>query len=203
MYLDRLKRYQPTLNFYVTLTEELALKQAADADREIKAGKYRGPLHGLPWGAKDLFATKGIVTSWGGEPYVEQVIDYDATIVERLRDAGAVLVGEADARRARAGRSLVRGPHQQPVEPAARIQRIVGRTRLGHRSRMRGVFDRHRDARLDHFALDRQRRRRPAADVRTRQPVRRDALVEHDGQGRPDVPVRRRLRLGAERDLRT
>ena len=94
MYLARLKRYQPTLNFYVTLTEALALEQAAEADREIKAGKYRGPLHGLPWGAKDLFATKGIKTTWGAEPYVEQVIDYDATIVERLRDAGAVLVAK-------------------------------------------------------------------------------------------------------------
>ncbi|HEX5071214.1 MAG TPA: amidase [Vicinamibacterales bacterium] len=94
MYLARLKRYQPTLNFYVTLTEDLALQQAADADREIKAGKYRGPLHGLPWGAKDLFATKGIRTTWGGEPYVDQVIDYDATVVERLREAGAVLVAK-------------------------------------------------------------------------------------------------------------
>ena len=94
MYLARLKRYQPVLNFYVTLTEDLALKQAADADREIKAGKYRGPLHGIPWGAKDLYATKGIKTTWGGEPYVDQVIDYDATIVERLRDAGAVLVAK-------------------------------------------------------------------------------------------------------------
>jgi len=94
MYLDRLKRYNPKLFFYVTLTDELALKQAADADREIRAGKYRGPLHGIPWGAKDLFATKGIKTTWGGEPYVDQVIDYDATIVERLRDAGAVLVAK-------------------------------------------------------------------------------------------------------------
>jgi Asp-tRNA(Asn)/Glu-tRNA(Gln) amidotransferase A subunit family amidase len=94
MYLARLKRYQPSLNFYVTLTEDLARQQAAEADREIKAGKYRGPLHGLPWGAKDLFATKGIRTTWGGEPYVNQVLDYDATIVERLRDAGAVLVAK-------------------------------------------------------------------------------------------------------------
>ncbi len=94
MYLARLRRYQPTLNFYVTLTEELALKQAEQADAEIKAGKYRGPLHGLPWGAKDLFATKGIPTTWGGEPYVDQVFDYDATIVERLREAGAVLVAK-------------------------------------------------------------------------------------------------------------
>src|SRR6185503_3338737 len=67
MYLSRLKRYQPTLNFYVTLTEDLAREQAAQADREIKAGKYRGPLHGLPWGAKDLLATKGIRTTFGGE----------------------------------------------------------------------------------------------------------------------------------------
>lgn len=94
MYLARLKRYQSTLNFYVTLTEDLALQQAAEADREIKAGKYRGPLHGLPWGAKDLFATKGIRTTFGGEPFVDQVIDYDATIVTRLRDAGAVLVAK-------------------------------------------------------------------------------------------------------------
>jgi Asp-tRNA(Asn)/Glu-tRNA(Gln) amidotransferase A subunit family amidase len=94
MYLGRLKRYQPALNFYVTLTDDLALKQAAEADREIRAGRYRGPLHGIPWGAKDLLATKGIKTTWGGEPYVDQVIDYDATVVERLRDAGAVLVAK-------------------------------------------------------------------------------------------------------------
>lgn len=94
MYLARLKRYQPTLNFYVTLTEELALKQAAQADAEIKAGKYRGPLHGLPWGGKDLLATKGIKTTWGGEPYMEQVFDYNASVVDRLTDAGAVLVAK-------------------------------------------------------------------------------------------------------------
>src|SRR6266704_3290497 len=94
MYLARLKRYGPKLLCIVTLSEDLALKQAADADAEIKRGKYRGPLHGIPWGAKDLFATKGIKTTWGAEPYRDQVIDYDATIVERLRDAGAVLVAK-------------------------------------------------------------------------------------------------------------
>jgi Asp-tRNA(Asn)/Glu-tRNA(Gln) amidotransferase A subunit family amidase len=94
MYLARLKRFQPQLNYYVTLTDDLALKQAANADREIRAGKYRGPLHGIPWGAKDLYATRGIRTTWGAEPFVQQVIDYDATVVERLRDAGAVLVAK-------------------------------------------------------------------------------------------------------------
>src|SRR5262245_59422565 len=94
MYLSRLKRYGPRLLCVVTLTEDLALKQAADADRELKAGKYRGPLHGIPCGIKDLFATRGIKTTWGAEPFRDQMIDYDATVVERLRDAGAVLVAK-------------------------------------------------------------------------------------------------------------
>jgi len=94
MYLGRLKRFGPKLLCVVTLTEDLALKQAAAADDEIKRGKYRGPLHGIPWGAKDLFATKGIKTTWGAEPYRDQVIDYDSTVVERLNEAGAVLVAK-------------------------------------------------------------------------------------------------------------
>ncbi len=94
MYLDRLKKYGDKLVCVVTLTEDLALKQAAAADAEIKRGKYRGPLHGIPWGAKDLFATKGIKTTWGAEPYRDQVIDYDSTVTERLEQAGAVLVAK-------------------------------------------------------------------------------------------------------------
>jgi Asp-tRNA(Asn)/Glu-tRNA(Gln) amidotransferase A subunit family amidase len=94
MYLARLKKYGPKLLCVVTLTEDLALKQAAAADAELKRGKYRGPLHGIPWGAKDLFATKGIKTTWGAEPYRDQVIDYDSTVVERLNEAGAVLVAK-------------------------------------------------------------------------------------------------------------
>jgi Asp-tRNA(Asn)/Glu-tRNA(Gln) amidotransferase A subunit family amidase len=94
MYLSRLKKYGPKLLCIVTLTEELAMKQAQDADNDLKLGKYRGPLHGIPWGAKDLFATKGIKTTWGAEPYRDQMIDYDATVVERLREAGAVLVAK-------------------------------------------------------------------------------------------------------------
>ena len=93
-YLERLKRIGPRLNCVVTLTEERALEQAARADREIAAGKYRGPLHGVPWGAKDLLATRGIRTTWGAKPYEEQVFDYDAAVVRRLEDAGAVLVAK-------------------------------------------------------------------------------------------------------------
>src|ERR1051325_4173564 len=94
MYLARLKKYGPKLNCVVPLTEDMPLSQAGEAEREIKSGKYRGPLHGIPWGAKDLFATKGIRTTWGAEPFRDQVIDYDSTVVERLRDAGAVLVAK-------------------------------------------------------------------------------------------------------------
>ncbi len=94
MYLDRLKRFGPKLICVVTLTEDLAMHQAEEATKEIARGKYRGPLHGIPWGAKDLFATKGIPTTWGAEPYRNQVIDYDSTVVERLNAAGAVLVAK-------------------------------------------------------------------------------------------------------------
>ncbi|HEY2933836.1 MAG TPA: amidase [Acidobacteriota bacterium] len=94
MYLARLKRYGPKLNCTITLTEDLALQQASKADQEIGKRRYRGPLHGIPWGAKDLFATRGIPTTWGAEPFRDQMIDYDATVVERLREAGAVLVAK-------------------------------------------------------------------------------------------------------------
>lgn len=94
MYLQRLKRYDPRLHFVITMTEERALKQAADADAEIAAGKYRGPLHGIPWGAKDLLAVKGYRTTWGAGGFEEQSFDYDATVVQRLDAAGAVLLAK-------------------------------------------------------------------------------------------------------------
>jgi Asp-tRNA(Asn)/Glu-tRNA(Gln) amidotransferase A subunit family amidase len=94
MYLGRLKKYDPTLKFVVTLTEERARAQAKKADEEIAAGKYRGPLHGLPWGAKDLLATKGYRTTWGAAGFETQMIDEDATVVKRLNEAGAVLVAK-------------------------------------------------------------------------------------------------------------
>jgi Asp-tRNA(Asn)/Glu-tRNA(Gln) amidotransferase A subunit family amidase len=94
MYLARLKRYDPRLHFVITLTEERALAQAKAADAEIAAGKYRGPLHGIPWGAKDLLAVKGYPTTWGAGGFENQSFDEDATVVERLDAAGAVLVAK-------------------------------------------------------------------------------------------------------------
>jgi aspartyl-tRNA(Asn)/glutamyl-tRNA(Gln) amidotransferase subunit A len=93
-YLDRLEKWGPKLGAVVTVTRELAMREAAAADKEISAGTYRGPLHGIPYGVKDLLATKGIPTTWGAEPFKNQVFDYDATVVRKLRDAGAVLLGK-------------------------------------------------------------------------------------------------------------
>jgi len=94
IYLGRLRRFQPKLNCTITLTEELALRQARQADAEIAAGRYRGPLHGIPWGAKDLVDTAGIPTTYGAEPYRNRVPETDAVVVERLAHAGAVLVAK-------------------------------------------------------------------------------------------------------------
>ena len=94
MYLTRLKKYDPKLHFVITLTEERALASAAAADAEIAAGKYRGPLHGIPWGAKDLLAVKGYRTTWGAGGFEQQSFDYDAEVVKRLDAAGAVLVAK-------------------------------------------------------------------------------------------------------------
>lgn len=93
-YLDRLKKYGPTLECVTTLTEELALQQARQADKEIKAGKYKGMLHGIPFGVKDLLSTRKYKTTWGAMPYKDQVIDEDATVVQRLQDAGGILVAK-------------------------------------------------------------------------------------------------------------
>ena len=92
--LDRLERLGPRFNAVVTVSRERALAEAAEADREIRQGKWRGALHGIPYGVKDLLAAKGYPTTWGAEPYRQQTFDSDATVVERLGAAGAVLVGK-------------------------------------------------------------------------------------------------------------
>ncbi len=93
-FIDRIKANNEVLQYVVTITEETALEQAARADAEIAAGKYRGLLHGIPYGAKDLLATKAYKTTWGAMPYKDQQIDYDATVIERLEAAGAVLIAK-------------------------------------------------------------------------------------------------------------
>lgn len=95
MYLDRSAKLGPRFNAYAQLTPELALQQASAAEKEIQHGHYRGPLHGIPYAAKDLLAVKGIPTTWGAKPYAAQVFQYDATVIEHLNRVGAVLIGKA------------------------------------------------------------------------------------------------------------
>jgi len=118
MYLSRLKRFDPLLHFVITLTEERALAQAREADREIAAGKYRGPLHGIPWGAKDLLAVKGYPTTWGAGGFEKQTFDEDAEVVKRLDRAGAVLVAKLTLGALAQGDKWFGGRTRNPWNPA-------------------------------------------------------------------------------------
>jgi hypothetical protein len=119
LYLGRLKRFNPLLNCVVTLTEDLAIKQAEQADREIAAGRYRGPLHGIPWGAKDLIAYPGYPTTWGATPFKDRVIDVKATVASRLEEAGAVLVAKLSLGALAMGDQWFRGRTNSPWDPRA------------------------------------------------------------------------------------
>ncbi len=118
LYLARLKKYDPVLHCVVTLTEDLALEQAARADAELAAGHYRSLLHGIPWGAKDLLAVKGYKTTFGASPYKDQVIDQDATVYTRLTEAGAVLLGKLTLGALAMGDRWFGGQTKSPWDPA-------------------------------------------------------------------------------------
>jgi Asp-tRNA(Asn)/Glu-tRNA(Gln) amidotransferase A subunit family amidase len=117
LYLDRLKRFDPLLKCVVTFTEDLALKQAAKADQEIASGAYRGPLHGIPWGAKDLIAYPGYPTTWGATPFKSRVIDVKATVAARLEEAGAVLVAKLSLGALAMGDQWFGGRTRSPWDP--------------------------------------------------------------------------------------
>ena len=117
LYLSRLKTYGDRLLCVVTLTEDLALTQAARAEQEIKNGKYRGPLHGIPYGIKDLFSTKGITTTWGADPYEHQKFDLDATVVRKLEESGAILLAKLSCGALAQGDVWFRGRTKNPWNP--------------------------------------------------------------------------------------
>src|SRR5271169_5198331 len=95
VYLDRSQELGRRFNAYARLTPEIALEQAKAAEKEIQRGHYRGPLHGIPYAAKDLLAVKGIPTTWGAKPFADQIFDYNATVIEHLNHAGAIMIGKA------------------------------------------------------------------------------------------------------------
>ena len=117
LYLERLKRYDPRLQCLITLTEDLAMDQARRADEEIAAGRYRGSLHGIPWGAKDLIAKRGYKTTWGSEAFRDQMIDMDATVMTRLEDAGSVLVAKLSTGELARGDRWFGGRTRNPWNP--------------------------------------------------------------------------------------
>jgi Asp-tRNA(Asn)/Glu-tRNA(Gln) amidotransferase A subunit family amidase len=118
MYLDRLTRHGPRLECVITLTEALAMRQAARADAELAVGTYRGPLHGIPWGAKDLLAEDDYRTTWGAKPFEDQTIPYDATVVQRLEEAGAVLIAKLTLGALAMGDYWFGGQTRNPWNPA-------------------------------------------------------------------------------------
>ena len=117
MYLSRLHKYNAKLNFVVTFLDEVGLAQAKQADAEIAAGKYKGPLHGIPWAAKDIISVKGFKTTWGSAAFKEQVFDYDASVVEMLRDAGAVLIAKVATGELASGDNWFGGQTKSPWDP--------------------------------------------------------------------------------------
>lgn len=118
MYLTRLHRYNPKLNNVVTFMDDYGRAEARRADAEIAAGRYQGPLHGIPWGAKDIISVKGVKTTWGSPAFKEQVFDYDASIVEMLREAGAVLIAKLTTGELAAGDNWFGGQTKSPWDPA-------------------------------------------------------------------------------------
>lgn len=117
IYLARLHRYNDTLNHVVTFLDDHGLAEAAAADREIAAGRYRGPLHGIPWGVKDIIAVRGFPTTWGSPAFTDQQFDYDASVVEMLREAGAVLIAKLATGELAAGDNWFRGQTKSPWDP--------------------------------------------------------------------------------------
>ena len=202
MYIARLRKYDPVLHFAITITEDRALAQAREADAEIAAGKYRGPLHGLPWGAKDLLSVKGYPTTWGAGGFEKQTIDTDATVVQRLDAAGAVLTAKTTLGALAMGDKWFGGRTRNPWNPKSRIERLFGGLGRGHIRRMRGLCYRLRNAGLHLFSFDTLRRDRSSSHLRIRAAHGRDGAELDDGQARPHLPRRRRLRYRAHGNLR-
>src|SRR5476649_1251948 len=117
MYLARLHRYNGTLNNVVTFLDDYGRAEAKRADAEIAAGRYKGPLHGIPWGAKDIISVKGYKTTWGSPAFKEQVFDYDASVVEMLREAGAVLIAKVATGELAGGDQWFGGQTKNPWDP--------------------------------------------------------------------------------------
>ena len=178
-FLDRLERLGPNYNAVVTVLREAALTEARERDAELRRGKERGPLHGIPYGAKDLLAASGAPTSWGAQPYRDQLLQEDATVVRRLRDAGAVLCAKLAMVELAGGMGYSQafasftGPGRTPWDPYPLVGRIVERLGCGRRGGTGAVRHRQRDLGLDPVSGRVLRRHRAPTHLRPGEPSRR------------------------------
>ena len=202
IYLDRIERFDPKLRCVITLTRDLALAQAKQADQEIAAGKYRGPLHGIPWGAKDLVDTAGIPTTYGAEPFRNRVPHAGRrrgpAPARGRRRAGR----QAEPGRAGAQRHLVRRPDHESLAAGRRRLRLQRRSRRRHCRRPGGLLDRQRNRRQHRQSLDALRHHRAASHLRPRAAHRRHDAVLVARQTGPHDPQRGGRHAGAAGDLR-
>ena len=166
IYLERVARFDGKLRSVITLTTETALAQAKRADAEIAAGKYRGPLHGIPFGVKDLMDTQGILTTYGAEPYRNRVPEADSAVVDRLQNAGAVLVAKLSLGALALNDIWFGGQTMNPWLPRGRFGRLERGPRRGHGRGARRLLGRQRDRRLDHRPGGPVRRDGASADLR-------------------------------------
>ena len=194
-FLDRLETLGPRYNAVVTVTRDRALEQARRAESEIAAGEYRGLLHGVPYGAKDLLATSGgIPTTWGAAPYRGQVFEFDATVVRKLEEAGAVLVAKlamvelAGGMGYRNADAAFTGPGINPWNTGAWAGRLFERVRLCCRRWSGPVCHRFGDVGLDPLPIRLLRSLWHEAHIRPRQPLRRDGAELDARQAGADGP---------------
>ena len=190
IYLARIEALGSRLECFAAVTPDLARAEADAADALLAGGVHLGPLHGIPYGLKDLFDTKGIVTGWGAEPYRDRVPDADATIVRKLRAAGAVLLGKTTVGALAYGDIWYGGRTRNPWNLNEGLQRVE--RGLGLRDGGGALRVRHRDgdAGIHHLAQPALRHDGPASDLRARVARRRHGSLLVPRQGRADLPVR-------------
>ena len=203
IYLDRLQRFDPKLRCVITLTRDHALAQARQADTEIAAGNYRGPLHGIPWGAKDLLDTANIPTTYGAEPFRKRVPKANATVVARLNAAGAVLVAKLSLGALALNDIWFGGQTMNPWLLEEGSSGSSAGPGAATAAGLVGVCDRQRNRGQHREPVHALRRHRPAAHLRPRAPHRGHDAVLVARQTRPHGALRGRYDVGAQRDLRT
>ena len=202
IYLSRIEEFGPRLECFAMTTPQLALAEADAADALLRAGVNLGPLHGIPYGLKDLFDTKGIVTGWGAEPFRDRVPDTDASVVRKLRTAGAVLLGKTAVGALAYNEIWYGGRVRNPWNLNEGLQRIERGLSLGHGGGSMCFFDRDGDSRVDYLAVPALRDDGPAPDLRAGLARGRDGVVLVARQGGTDLPIGRGYRDGARRHQR-